>query len=187
MVIMYDTERLKLISPNRLYLDSIMDYQKRNKEFLEIWEPKRPETFYTAEYQRAWIKAEQKEIKKLSGFCMIIVKASEPWKVIGTIKLSNILYGNFCSCFLGYRLDKNETNKGYMTEAVQKMLQIAFDDLNLHRVEASVIPSNEPSKAVLKKAGFQYLGVSSSYLKIYGEWHRHELYEYINPNDEPSV
>ena len=49
MVIMYDTERLKLISPNKLYLDSIMDYQKRNKEFLEIWEPKRPETFYTAE------------------------------------------------------------------------------------------------------------------------------------------
>ena len=61
MVIIYDTPRLKLITPHKEYANSILDYHKRNKEFLEIWEPKRPDDFYTLEYQKAWIKAEQKE------------------------------------------------------------------------------------------------------------------------------
>ena len=159
MIIIYDTPRLKLITPHVQYLDSIVDYHKRNKDFLEIWEPQRPDNFYTRAYQKAWIKAEQREIKRLCGLCFLIVKSDEPWKVIGTVKLSNILYGNFCSCFLGYRLD------------------------NLHRVEASVIPSNDASAAVLKKAGFRYVGSSASYLKIYGEWQRHDIYEFINPSD----
>ena len=66
MVIIYDTPRLKLITPHKEYANSILDYHKRNKEFLEIWEPKRPDDFYTLEYQKAWIKAEQKEIIKNS-------------------------------------------------------------------------------------------------------------------------
>lgn len=183
MVIIYDTPRLKLITPNMQYLDSIIDYHKRNKEFLEIWEPRRPDNFLTRAYQKAWIKAEQREIKRLGGLCFLIVKADEPWRVIGSIKLSNIIYGNFCSCFLGYRLDKDETNKGYMTEAVGKVVQIAFDDLRLHRIEASVIPSNDASAAVLKKSGFRYLGTSSAYLKIYGEWRQHDIYEFIAPTE----
>ena len=61
MVIIYDTPRLKLITPHKEYANSILDYHKRNKEFLEIWEPKRPDDFYTLEYQKAWIKAEQKD------------------------------------------------------------------------------------------------------------------------------
>ncbi len=183
MLIIYDTERLQLITPDKLYLDSILDYHKRNKEFLEMWEPKRPETFLTRAYQKKWIKEEQKEIKKLTGACFLIVKASEPGRVIGSVKLTNILYGNFCSAFLGYRLDKDETCKGYMTDAVNKMLEIAFDDLNLHRVEASVIPSNEASKGVMRKCGFKYIGTSDSYLKINGDWQPHEMYEFINPSD----
>ena len=183
MIMIYDTPRLKLITPHVQYLDSIVDYHKRNKDFLEIWEPQRPDNFYTRTYQKAWIKAEQREIKRLCGLCFLIVKSDEPWKVIGTVKLSNILYGNFCSCFLGYRLDKNETNNGYMTEAVNKILEVAFDELNLHRAEARVRPSNDASAAVLKKAGFRYVGSSASYLKIYGEWQRHDIYEFINPSD----
>lgn len=181
MIAIYETSRLMLITPHKSYINDIIDYHKRNKSFLEIWEPERPRDFYTKAYQKAWIKAEQKETENFTGLCLMIVKKDAPKRIIGTVKLSNMMYGNFCSCFLGYRLDKDEINNGYMTEAVMKMLELAFDDFNLHRVEASVIPSNDASKAVLKKAGFRYVGTSASYLKINGEWRSHELYEFINP------
>ena len=134
----------------------------RNKDFLEKWEAERPDAFYTAKYQRYEIKLEQQALKKLLSACFMIIKKDDPERVIGNVKLSNILYGNFCSAQLGYRLDKNEVNKGYMTEAVRKMLDIAFFEFNLHRVEASVIPTNEPSRCVLKKEGFRYIGKSES-------------------------
>lgn len=184
MKVIYETERLILISPSNRYLDSIVEYHKRNKDFLNIWEPERPNGFYTKKYQKKWIKAENEEIKNFSGLCLLIIKKNNPQRIIGTIKLSGILYGNFCSCFMGYRLDKDETGNGYMTEAVCQMLNIAFDDLCLHRVEASIIPSNMQSRRVLQKAGFNYVGTSSAYLKINGEWQAHEIYEYISPNNE---
>lgn len=179
MTVMYETERLFLITPDKKYLDSILDYQIRNRDFLEKWEPERPEDFYTEAYQKRWIRNEQKETKKLTGVCFMIIKKDEPAKVIGTVKLSGILYGNFCSCYLGYRLDKDECNNGYMTEAVIEVLNIAFDDLQLHRVEASIIPTNEASRAVLNKAGFRYIGRAEAYLKINGEWQDHDIFEYV--------
>ncbi len=179
MTVIYTTERLFLITPSKHYLDSLLEYHKRNKDFLEKWEPEHSEAFYTKSYQKRWIKDEQRELKKLAGVCFLIVKKEEPEKVIGSVKLSGILYGNFCSCYLGYRLDKDECNKGYMTEAVIEVLNIAFDDLNLHRVEASIIPENDASRAVLTKAGFRYIGRSDGYLKINGDWQAHDIFEYI--------
>ncbi len=181
MAIIYDTKRLMLFLPDKIYTDALLDYHIRNKDFLEIWEPQRPQDFYTKKYQRASIRAEIRDAKKLRGLCFFITKSSEPERLIGAIRLSNIIYGNFCSAFLGYRLDKDEVNKGYMTEAVKKVIDISFNELYLHRLEASVIPSNIASKTVLQKSGFKYVGTSSSYLEINGKWQPHELYEYINP------
>ncbi len=181
MALIYDTNRLMLMLPTRYHLDGLLDYHTRNKDFLEIWEPERPHDFYTLKYQKNWIKNEIKEANKLVGITFLLAKKDEPERLIGAVRLSNILYGNFCSAFLGYRLDKDEINKGYMTEAVKKVLSISFNELYLHRIEASVIPSNIASKTVLKKAGFNLIGTSSSYLQINGKWQPHELYEYVNP------
>ena len=180
MILEYETKRLILMTPNKYYLNAILDYQIKNKDFLEKWEAERPQAFYTKKYQKYEIKLEQQALKKFLSACFMIIKKDEPEKIIGNIKLSNIIYGNFCSAQLGYRLDKDEINKGYMTEAVRKMLNIAFFDFNLHRVEASVIPTNEASRSVLKKAGFRYVGSSTSYLKINGDWREHEIYEYTD-------
>lgn len=181
MSIIYDTNRLMLILPDKIYLDALLDYHIRNKDFLEVWEPERPSDFYTKKYQKATIRQERKAAKKLSGLCFWIAKNNEPERLIGAVRLSNIIYGNFCSAYMGYRLDKNEINKGYMTEAVKKVVDISFNELYLHRLEASVIPSNIASKTVLQKSGFEYIGTSASYLQINGKWQPHEIYEYINP------
>ena len=68
-----------------------------------------------------------------------------------------------------------------MTAALQLMLEYAFKELRLHRLEANVQPRNVSSIALIKHAGFVREGYSQRYLKIGGRWRDHErwaiLYE----------
>ncbi|HRN79213.1 MAG TPA: GNAT family protein [Ferruginibacter sp.] len=50
-------------------------------------------------------------------------------------------------------------HKGYMTEAVQFVLDYGYKALNLHRVEALVAEDNMPSIRILKRYGFKFEGV----------------------------
>ncbi len=60
-----------------------------------------------------------------------------------------------------------------MTEAIVKMVAIAFEKLSLHRIEANIIPRNTRSIRTVEKAGFEYEGISKKYLKINGVWEDH--------------
>ncbi len=66
-----------------------------------------------------------------------------------------------------------------MTEALQLMLQYAFGDLKLHRLEANIQPGNTASIALVKRAGFVLEGFSRRYLKIGGRWRDHERWALI--------
>src|SRR6056297_2708239 len=116
---------LKVLQPNKT--QEVVDYYLRNKEFLEEWEPKRGRSFYTFEYHKKLLKEECLEFKEKTKLRLWIYKKNEEEKVIGSICFSNIICGNFLSCFLGYKLDKDEINKGYITEAVKKGISIIFN------------------------------------------------------------
>jgi ribosomal-protein-alanine N-acetyltransferase len=109
-----------------------------------------------------------------------IFKKEDRNKAIGNICFSNIIYGNFLSCFLGYKLDKQEINKGYTTEAVKKGISIMFEEYKLHRIEANIIPENIRSIRVVKKLNFEKEGYSKRYLNINGEWRDHIHYAVYN-------
>ncbi len=61
-------------------------------------------------------------------------------KIIGKIGVFNVVRGAFQSCHMGYSLDKDYINKGLMTEVVNAIVDFAFNDIHLHRVEANVMP-----------------------------------------------
>jgi ribosomal-protein-alanine N-acetyltransferase len=86
------------------------------------------------------------------------------------------------SCYLGYNLDGQEINQGYMTEALRKGIEIIFDEYKLHRIEASILPRNVRSAAVLEKLGFVNEGLSRDYLKINGKWEDHFHMVLLNDN-----
>ena len=46
-----------------------------------------------------------------------------------------------------------------MTQAIQQVLKIGFEDLNCHRIYASVFDYNDGSRRVLEKAGFRNEGL----------------------------
>lgn len=84
--------------------------------------------------------------------------------------------GVFRNAFIGYSIDENEQGKGYMKEAVKLAIDYAYEELELHRIEASTMVSNEKSQRVLKSCGFQELGVSKEYLYINGKWQDHVVF-----------
>ncbi|NLB34028.1 MAG: GNAT family N-acetyltransferase [Tissierellia bacterium] len=170
--ISYQTDRLylKIFKPN--YGHEVLEYYKRNHNFLKEWDPKRPKNFYTLAYQKRQLSYEYNMFKdnKLVRFWII---KKEDNKLIGNICLSNIIMGNFKSCFMGYKLDKDEINNGFMTEAISELVQIMFDDFGLHRIEVNVVPPNERSLKVMKKLNFEQEGFSKRYLEINGKWEDH--------------
>jgi ribosomal-protein-alanine N-acetyltransferase len=100
-------------------------------------------------------------------------------KIVGAINLSQIFRKAFQNCYLGYSLGVNYIGKGFMTEAVELVLQHAFENLKLHRVEANVQPHNLASIKVLQRCGFTKEGFSRKYLKIDDIWCDHERWAII--------
>jgi ribosomal-protein-alanine N-acetyltransferase len=72
--------------------------------------------------------------------------------------------------------------QGYMTEALTLVCDFAFTQLNLQRIEASCLPNNEPSKAVLRHCGFEEEGYAKAYLQINGKREDHLLWGRNNPD-----
>jgi ribosomal-protein-alanine N-acetyltransferase len=176
----YYTDRLvmNVLKPNQTL--KTLDYYGRNRDFLKEWEPDRSDSFYTYPYQHELLKQEYEEYKKKSMIRLWIFKKEDRNKAIGNICFSNIIYGNFLSCFLGYKLDKQEINKGYTTEAVKKGISIMFEEYKLHRIEANIIPENIRSIRVVEKLNFEKEGYSKRYLNINGEWRDHIHYAVYN-------
>lgn len=168
----YETERLLLKVSDPSFAQTTADYYLRNKSFLEEWEPVRSAEFYTKPYQEELLKIELANIESGNSFRLWIFK-KVGGKLIGSVGFNNIVWGAFLSCFLGYKLDKDEINKRYMTEAVQKGIEVMFSDFGLHRIEANILPRNKRSLRVVEKLGFYNEGLARQYLKINGKWEDH--------------
>ncbi len=166
----YKTKRLVMKLPELSDAKAILDYFLRNREFLAKFEPVRDKDFYTLRSFEDMINLDKILYDNCQALKYWIYKND---KVIGSVGLNNIIWGVFLNGYIGYRLDKDEINKGYMTEALQKLIEIAFDDLRLHRLEANIMPRNKASLSVVKKAGFEFEGIAKEYLKINGIWEDH--------------
>ncbi|WMJ22462.1 GNAT family N-acetyltransferase [Paludicola sp. MB14-C6] len=173
MKTVYETNRLKLVLADISIAKDLVLYYQRNKDFLRAFEPLREESFYTFDYQQKLLQNEMNQIKDDSSYRFYIYEKRDFNRIIGMIGLNNIVRGAFQSCFLGYKLDCEKQNIGYMTEAVLECTRIAFEELHLHRIEANVMPRNTPSLRVLEKCGYQNEGISKNYLNINGTWEDH--------------
>ena len=155
----------------------MLDYYIRNFNHLKEFEPQKDRSFYTYEVQYSILMESYKQLIDGTGIDLGIFKDN---KIIGKIRISNIVYGVFRNAFIGYSMDEKEQGKGYMKEAVKLVLQYAFSELELHRIEATAMVENTKSQRVLRSCGFKELGISEKYLFINGEWKDHVVFYNVN-------
>ena len=99
--------------------------------------------------------------------------------LVGVLNLSEVVRGAFESAYLGYYAFAPHAGRGLMTEALVLLLDAAYRDVGLHRVEANVQPGNKRSLALVDRIGFAREGYSRRYVKIAGRWRDHVRYAMI--------
>jgi [ribosomal protein S5]-alanine N-acetyltransferase len=138
-----------------------------NREFLAPFEPARDEHFFTVAGQRERIEDE--------GMQAFAILAED--RIAGTVTLSHISYGAFQSANVGYWVAERLNGRGLATRAVAEVVEIAFGELGLHRLEAGTLVDNLPSRLVLERNDFEPIGLARRYLHIAGEWRDHLLFQ----------
>lgn len=175
------TSRLLITAPRPSDAESVAEFMTRNRSFFNAWFPDRDDSFFTADWQRK--KLESDLVLMLEGSqhnSVIRLKDADPKQVIGQVNLNGIIRRAFHSGFLGYHLDESLNGQGLMAEALKALVEHWFGPMNLHRIEANIIPSNLRSKRMIAKVGFQKEGFSPSYLRIDGQWRDHEHWVLLN-------
>lgn len=80
---------------------------------------------------------------------------------------------------IGYDLFPKYWKKGYMTEALLKMLSYGFEQLGLNRIYAFVYVDNHRSNHLLEAAGFTLEGVVREKHYYRGNYYDHNLFSLL--------
>lgn len=151
----------------------------RNREHLAPWEPVRPESWFTA------VGQEEQVARLLEGRD---TGTTLPWLIldgdeaVGAMTVSGIVRGPFLSGNLGYWVDGALNGRGIATAAVAHVLAGCAAE-SLHRVQAATLVHNAASQTVLRRNGFDRIGLARRYLRIAGQWQDHLLFERILDED----
>lgn len=104
----------------------------------------------------------------------LLVLRKDNQQIVGVFNITNMVFGPFCSAYLGYYAFAGHQGQGLMRAGLQAVVRHAFRTLKLHRLEANIQPGNIRSIALVSSVGFSKEGYSPRYLKIGGRWRDHE-------------
>ena len=71
---------------------------------------------------------------------------------------------------VGYWLGVPYWRKGVMREALAAVIDVGFDELAFHKLEAEVFAHNVASRALVESLGFRLEGMVRAGQQKYGEW-----------------
>jgi RimJ/RimL family protein N-acetyltransferase len=148
------------------------EYLPRYVEWLNNWEIRRflaPTLAqpYTIEDEEEWFNR-QRQAQNDRHFAIL---TREDGRLIGNCGLHQIDWTNRNAIFGIFIGDKDYWSKGYGTDATRVLLQFAFREANLHRIELEVFAFNPRAIRSYGKCGFKLEGVRKQALFREGAWH----------------
>lgn len=177
----WNTDRLNLSQLGGDDTPLVREYGLRSRGFHRAWDPTRPLDFWEPAVVRRRLEFELEMARQDRALVLYLSERAAPRRIIGRVALTNILRGPSMSCVAGYGLAPDATGQGFMTEALSAAVQVAFTELDLHRVEANIMPRNTRSLAVVDRCGFRREGLSPRFLNIDGVWEDHIRTARLNP------
>jgi RimJ/RimL family protein N-acetyltransferase len=119
-----------------------------------------------------WLEGLQKD-KNTFAFA---IRTQDNDALVGTVELDEILWAHGVSGFGIAIGDRAHWGQGYGYEAAQLALAFAFNEINLHRITATVFDYNARSIALMEKLGFQREGAFREFLQRDGQRYDMLLY-----------
>lgn len=152
----------------------------RCHDWLVKWEPRllpgQPDATEDRRVFAARCGARERERQLGSGFGFGIFIGPARDRFAGEINLSSIQRGPYQNAYVGYWIDESAAGHSYVPEAYAVLCRFAFEELGLHRLQASIIPRNRASHRVAEKLQLRNEGTAVRYLEINGVWEDHVRY-----------
>ena len=142
-------------------------YEWRNDESVAIYD--QSEFFRPRSYE----EIETWATRLVEGYTYIAYEGDTP---IGTIALMNVDFRNRHAELAIVIGNKNYWSKGYGTQMMKKLLEMAFEGLNLNRVYLHVFSFNKRAINLYKKFGFKHEGTMRNMLYRNGKYHDTYIY-----------
>jgi ribosomal-protein-alanine N-acetyltransferase len=172
----WTTDRLLLSQLTPADAPLVVDYGRRSREFHQPFEPIRAADFWEPTVVAERLASELQDALEDRSLTLYLREYGGGATILGRVVLLRIARGALQSCQVGYGLAPDATGKGYMAEALTKVVDIAFAELGLHRIEINILPENKRSIAVARRCGFTYEGVTRHAYRIAGRWRDHERF-----------
>jgi ribosomal-protein-alanine N-acetyltransferase len=150
----------------------------RSREWLEPWEPlpepgsPDPATDIEAFRARCGAWERQRHFDTAYGFGLFL----RDGPFVGEVSLGSVQRGPFQGAYIGYWVDRDHAGLGLVPEGVVLIIRYAFEQLGLHRLEASIVPRNQASRRVAQKLGLRDEGTALRFLQIRGVYEDHVRY-----------
>lgn len=179
-----DTEELILELDDDVYLrpprkddvDRVLEIVTRNYDHLRTFmEWAKPD--YDESDARAWL---DRAVGNPEAMNFLICRGD---KMIGTMGFAEFDHAAGVT-EIGYWIDREEEGKGIMGRACRRLVDFAFDELGMNRIQIRCASANVRSAAIPKKLGFRLEGIQRQHImrngKIYDfmifgllrdEWH----------------
>lgn len=143
----------------------------QDTEFMRLLDatPAHPKT---AESLRTWLD----DAQKASDGYLFGIRLLDNDALIGFIELDGILWMHGAAWFSIAIGPCEYREQGFGTEAARLTLVFAFQELNLHRVQATVFSYNHRSMAMFERLGFQREGTFREFIHRDGQ--RYDMFLY---------
>lgn len=145
----------------------------RDREWLVPWEATVPPGTSTAPTLSEYIVSATKDARRGRGMFLALVVDGV---LVGQVTLSGVERGATQSGSIGYWVGSRFAGNGYTPLAVAMLIDWAFQEASLHRIEINIRPENRPSIRIPEKLGMRFEGVRERYLHIDHHWADHNSY-----------
>ncbi len=149
--------------------------RRDNKDYLKPWEPKWDDAHLSRTSYRSRLDKFKTMTTSGTGYPFHIFRAGDE-RLVGACNVTSVKRGSSRSAHIGYWVGEKYARNGVARAAVRAVLRFAFEDLDLHRIEAAVRAENIASIKLLEKNGFAQEGIARGMLKIDGQWRDHLIY-----------
>ncbi len=164
-------ENLELVLPQTRHAEEVTAVVRANLGQLKFWMPWVTDD-YSVETALDFIKTNLLEFAESNTFATVIL---EQGKIVGTIGFHDFDAVNR-SIQIGYWLDKNVQGKGLATKCCRFLVEYAFENLAINRVQINCNIDNLKSRAIPERLGFKLEGIHRQVEWLNGSFHDWAIY-----------
>lgn len=174
---MYESDLDLFASPPTLATERLILRKLAVSDYLDMYEySKMPETsryllwspHETPRFTKKYLSYLQGQYRNGSFYDFAVVEKGSG-KMIGTCGFTSFDLANN-SAEVGYVLNPDFKGRGYAPEALRRVMEFGFRELELHRMEARIMEGNTASMRVAEKCGMRREAVHRGAMLIKGAY-----------------